>query len=158
MITNDEYCYFADRALDGMGAILEQLGDDLSVRRPSLPGANTPYGLLTHCLGVVDAWAGGFVAGRTVTRDRPAEFGATGPVGPLLDRVKAAKDQLARDVAAAEPGAPLHGEPPRDFQGPARVLTQGAALQHVYEELAQHHGQMELIRDLIVAEAEEDHE
>jgi len=38
-----------------------------------------------------------------------------------------------------------------EFLGPARALTQGAALQHVFEELAQHHGQMESIRDVLAA-------
>ncbi len=37
------------------------------------------------------------------------------------------------------------------FLGPARELDQGGALFHVYEELAQHHGQMEIIRDCILA-------
>lgn len=153
MVTTEEYCYFANRALDGMGRIVARLGDDLAVRRPALPGANTPYGLLTHCLGVVETWAGHFVAGRPVERDRDGEFAATGPVAPLITRLEQVRAQLARDVAAADPGAPLRAVPPPEYEGPDRELTQGAALQHVYEELAQHHGQMEQIRDMLLAEA-----
>ncbi|VTR75542.1 DUF664 domain-containing protein [Cellulomonas hominis] len=153
MITPEEYCYFADRALDGMAAIVAGLGDELSTRRPALPGANTPYGLLTHCLGVVEAWAGHLVHGRPVERDRDGEFRATGPVAPLLARVGQVQAQLALDVAAATPGDPLRATPPAWFEGPDRELTQGAALLHVYEELAQHHGQMQQIRDLLLAEA-----
>lgn len=152
MITTEEYLYFAQRALDGMAAIVDSLGDDLANRRPPLAGANTAYALLTHCLGVAEAWAGGFVAGREVDRDRALEFEASGPVGPLLERVEAAKVQLGRDVASADFRAPLVSEPPREFHGPDTALTQGAALQHVYEELAQHHGQMELIRDVLLAD------
>jgi cystathionine beta-lyase len=153
MITPEEYCYFADRALDGMAAIVAGLGDELSTRRPALPGANTPYGLLTHCLAVVETWAGHLVHGRPLARDRDAEFTAVGPVAPLLARVAQVRAQLALDAATATPGAPLHTAPPASYEGPDRELTQGAALQHVYEELAQHHGQMEQIRDLILAEA-----
>lgn len=153
MITTEEYCYFANRALDGMGRIVAGLGDDLSVRRPGLPGANSPYGLLTHCLGVVETWAGHFVAGRPTVRDRAREFEAVGPVEPLLARLERVKSQLAQDTADADPTAPLRAVPPPEFEGPDRELSQGAALQHVYEELAQHHGQMEQLRDLILAEA-----
>ncbi|MGP3957982.1 mycothiol transferase [Nonomuraea sp. 3N208] len=151
MITDDDYLYYVDRALDGMTGIVAGLGDELANTRPPLPGANSPYALLTHCLGVVSYWSGRLVAGREVVRDRDAEFAGAGPVGPLLDRVATIRARLAEDVHAADPPAPLRGTPPTAFLGPDRELTQGAALLHVYEELAQHHGQMEILRDAILA-------
>lgn len=151
LITDDDYLYFADRALDGMTGIVAGLGDELANTRPALLGANSPYALLTHCLGVVSYWAGALVAGRAVDRDRDAEFGSAGPVRPLLDRAAAVRAQLAEDVRCAEPDAPLRAAPPAAFLGPDRELTQGAALLHVYEELAQHHGQMEILRDALLA-------
>lgn len=153
MLDPRDYAYFTDRAFDGMAAIVADLGDDLASRRPALTGANSPYALLTHCLGVVSYWAGHLVAGRPVERDRDAEFTATGPVAPLLAQIPGVKAQLAADAEGADPSAPLRKTPPSDFRGPNRPLNQGAALQHVFEELAQHHGQMELIRDVIVAES-----
>ncbi|MBT2502405.1 DinB family protein [Curtobacterium sp. ISL-83] len=151
MIDRDDYWYFVDRALGGMRTIVAELGDDLANRPTPLPGGNSPYALLHHCVGVVDAWVGGFVSGRPIQRDRAAEFTASGAVGPLLDRVDAASARFRADLAVADPSAPLAQEPPADFEGPERSLTVGGALQHVYEELAQHHGQMEQMRDLIVA-------
>ncbi|BAL89785.1 hypothetical protein AMIS_45650 [Actinoplanes missouriensis 431] len=153
MISKDDYLYFAGRALDGMAGIVAGLGDELANSRPALPGANTPYALLTHCVGVVDYWAGVLVAGRAVVRDRDAEFTAAGPVEPLLAEVSAVRERLASDVRAAEPQASLRAQPPGSFQGPDRELNRGAALLHVYEELAQHHGQMEIMRDAILAQA-----
>ncbi|MEH1016248.1 DUF664 domain-containing protein [Micromonospora sp. CPCC 206060] len=150
MITDDDYLYFAYRALDGMVDIVAGLGDELANQRPPVPGANSPYTLLDHCLGVISYWAGALVAGRTVSRDRDAEFHSHGPVRPLVDRAAVVRAQLAADVGRATFGARLHGTPPSDFLGPDRELTQGAALLHVYEELAQHHGQMEILRDAIV--------
>src|SRR5690242_19889990 len=138
MITVDEYLAATDRALDGMAGIVAGLGDDLANRRPSLPGANSPFALLTHCLGVVEYWAGTLVAGRTVQRDRDAEFTSSGPVRELLDRVAEVRERFAADVRGAEPGGPLRGTPDTAFLGPDGIDTQGAALQHVYEELAQH--------------------
>ena len=149
MASDDEYLYFADRALDGMAAILTDLGDDLANVRPDLPGANSPYAIVNHCLGVVEYWVGHLMAGRPVERDRPAEFTASGPVKDLVERVAAAKEQLRADLAAAEPAAPLRVEPPAEYLVTQPGLSQGAALLHVLEELAQHHGQLEISRDVI---------
>ncbi|BBH69284.1 hypothetical protein ACTI_59690 [Actinoplanes sp. OR16] len=151
MISKDDYLYFAGRALDGMTGIVAGLGDELANTRPPLPGANTPYALLTHCLGVVEFWSGALVAGRTVERDRDAEFRASGPVGPLVARASDVRDRLVEDVRDAEPEAALQARPPASFQGPDRELNRGAALLHVFEELAQHHGQMEIMRDALLA-------
>ncbi len=148
MISAEEYLYYTDRALDGMVRIVTELGDERAGCRP-LPGANSPFALLTHCLGVVEYWAGTLVAGRPSQRDRDAEFTAEGRVGDLVARVARVRAQFADDVRAAEPHAALRGTPPAGYQGPDRVATQGAALQHVFEELAQHHGQMEILRDCI---------
>lgn len=153
MITREDYLYFALGALRGMSSIVSGLGDDLANRKPDLPGANSPYALLTHCLGVIGYWSGELVAGRAGTqRDRDAEFVANGTVEPLLRRTAEVAQGFGLQVAAARPREPLHGTPPTDFQGPDRELDQGAALFHVYEELAQHHGQMEILRDCILAE------
>jgi hypothetical protein len=151
MIKQEQYLYFAGRALEGMIDIVAELGDELANHTPPLPGANSPYALLSHCLGVVSYWAGGLVAGRPVSRDRDAEFTASGPVAPLLEQARRTMKQFEQDVTVASPRAPLHATPQADFLGPTRELDQGAALLHVYEELAQHHGQMEITRDYITA-------
>jgi bifunctional pyridoxal-dependent enzyme with beta-cystathionase and maltose regulon repressor activities len=148
MISAEEYLYYTDRALDGMVRIVTELGDERACRRP-LPGANSPFALLTHCLGVVEFWAGTLVAGRATERDRDAEFTAEGRVGDLVARVAEVRTRFAADVRGAVPRDPVRGTPPPGFQGPDRVDTQGGALQHVFEELAQHHGQMEILRDCI---------
>lgn len=149
MLRREDYLYFTDRALDGMVAIVVELGDDRA-NRAAYPGANTPYALLHHCLCVIEAWVGGFVRGRPVDRDRDAEFTAAGPVDPLVGRCATVRARMHADVAEADPEAPLLQEPPAEFLGPPTRLTQGAALQHVFEELAQHHGQMETLRDVLV--------
>ena len=149
MLSREDYLYFTERALDGMASIVAELGDDRA-NSQAYPDANTPYALLHHCLAVVETWVGGFVRGRGVVRDRESEFAASGLVDGLIERCALIKNQLREDVAEAEPDAPLLQEPPTEFLGPPRTLTQGAALQHVFEELAQHHGQMESLRDMLV--------
>lgn len=153
MLTREDYLYYTDRALSGMVQIVVELGDDRA-NTQAYPGANSPYALLHHCLGVIEAWVGGFVSGRAVERDRESEFTARGPVDDLVARASAVGRQMHRDVANASPAAPLLRQPPASFLGPPRELTQGAALQHVFEELAQHHGQMESLRDVLVMASE----
>jgi len=73
MIPVEDYLWFVDEALDGMVGIT---GDDVANRRPDLPGANSPYAIVTHCLGVMGDWAAHVVAGRQIERDRDEEFRA----------------------------------------------------------------------------------
>jgi len=152
MISPDDYLAFVDEALDGMVEIVTGLGDDLANRRPDLSGANSPYAVLTHCLGVMAWWGGHVVAGRTVERDRDAEFQASGPVADLVAAVRTIRQAFGDDVAGADPAAPPRGTlDPEDADLPLG-RTQGGALFHVYEELAQHRGQMEVCRDILLVQ------
>jgi Protein of unknown function (DUF664) len=151
MISSDDYMSFVDEALDGMVEIVTDLGDDLANRRLDLPGANSAFALLTHCLGVMEYWAGALVAGRTIERDRDAEFRAEGSVAELVDRVRDARRRFADDVARLEPANPPRGIPEPEDRDLPLARTQGGALFHVYEELAQHRGQMEQARDVLRA-------
>jgi hypothetical protein len=151
VLTSEEFLYYVDDALDGMVEIVRELGDELANRVPDLPGANSPYAILTHCLGVIEYWGGYRVAGRAIERDRAAEFRAHGPVVELVARVDAARRQLRADIADLDPSAAPHGE--TDLRDAALPLarSRGGVLIHIYEELAQHRGQMELTRDVLRA-------
>ena len=148
VIARDVYVSYCDDALVAMRDMVADLGDDLANRRPDLPGANSPFAILTHCLGVCGRWASTVNLGEVIPRDRDAEFTATGPVAELTaatDRLREAlADWVARADATAPPANPPEGEDP-----PPR--TQGEVLLHVYEELAQHRGQMEITRDVLRA-------
>ena len=146
MISPDQYLYYVDTALDGMVQIVLELGDDLANTRPDIPGANSPYAILTHCLGVMEYWGGHVVSGRPSHRDRDAEFRASGNVSDLVERVRRAREQLAADVVEADPQAPPRNPPEH---GEPISATQGSVLLHIYEELAQHRGQMEITRDIL---------
>jgi hypothetical protein len=151
MISVDDYLFYVDEALGGMIAIVDELGDELANLRPDVPGTNTPYVILAHCLGVLEYWGGQVVAGRTVERDRSAEFVASGTVDDLVVRARRARVQLADDLAGVEPEAPPRRRNPSDPDDAVFNRTQGGALIHLYEELAQHRGQMEGCRDVLRA-------
>jgi uncharacterized damage-inducible protein DinB len=151
MLTRDDYLYFADRALIGMSDIVIQLGNERANQR-AYRGANTPYALLHHCLEVIEAWVGSFMRGRPLDRNRDAEFTVSGSPDALVLRCEEVRKRLHVDVARADLAAELVNQPPESYEGPSRLPTQASALQHVYEELAQHHGQMQVLRDLLTSE------
>lgn len=149
----DDFVWFVDDCLDSMLAIVRDLGDDLANERLDVPGANSPYAILTHCLGVVDWWSGEMVAGVPVERDRDAEFTARGPVAPMTEAVRRTRSRLADNLAHLDPTAPVARPPRDDFAELPYGRTQGAVLLHVFHELAQHLGQMEVTRDVLRARA-----
>jgi hypothetical protein len=150
VISVEDYLWYADIALDGMVGIVEALGDERANQAPDLPGANSSFAILTHCLGVMEYWGGQVIAGRRIERDREAEFVATGKVRDLVARTRAAREQLVRDLDTFDPAAPPRGAVQRDDLAIPIGRTQGGALFHIYEELSQHLGQMEITRDVVM--------
>lgn len=145
MIASETYLRYCDDALVAMRDIVVDLGDDLANRRPDLPGANSPFAILTHCLGVCGGWASTVNLGEVVARDREAEFTATGRVADLAADTDRLREAFAGWVARSDPTAPP-ANPPGHDDDPS---TQGEVLLHVYEELAQHRGQLEITRDVL---------
>ena len=148
----DAVVSYVDRAVGRMTEIVNGLGDDLANRKPALQGANSPYVILRHCLGVMEFWGGEVVAGREVTRDRPAEFRSHGPVADLAAAARKALDQFRADAATADFAAPSRGGTERQRRTDELEFTsQGHVLLHVLEEVTQHLGQMEITRDVLRA-------
>lgn len=147
------FLFLVDRALDGMVEILNALGDDLANRRPDLEGANTPYGIVTHCVGLTRWWCGEVVGGKQVARDREAEFTAAGRVADLVARVPEARQAVAEAVAAGDWLGPNRGPLPPAFADNPIGASRGGTVLHVYEELLQHLGQLEITRDILLAGA-----
>jgi hypothetical protein len=151
MISTHDCLWYVEEALDGMVGIVTDLGDELANRAPDLPDANSPFAILTHCLGVLEDWGGSYIAGRVIERDREAEFHASGSVDDLVAEAERAREQLGIDLASFEPFLPVLGTiDPTEADLPF-YRSQGGALFHIYEELAQHQGQMEITRDLLRA-------
>lgn len=155
MITVDEYLAFCDKALDGYAVVLRELGEaHLNGSLTSVPGletvgSNSPFALVAHVVGVMGRWGRTVNRGIVVPRDRDAEFTATGTVDEALALLEMGRARLHEDVRAAEPAAaPVN--PPTDRERTA-YATQGAVLMHVYEELAQHLGHLEVTRDALLS-------
>jgi Protein of unknown function (DUF664) len=146
----DEYLYFLRRAFDGMIDALEELGDERANLRPALDGANSSYAIAYHCTAVAEYWIGHVIAGRTVDRNRGAEFTATGTACDLKNSVDGLMTRLRADLEDVTDDASPRNTPASDAEGPDRSLSCAGVQLHVLEELAQHHGQLQITHDLLL--------
>lgn len=148
MITLDEFEVFCRRSFAGVLRTIDDLGDRLVNERPRQIMASSPFALVTHVLGVCDFWIGHILLGRPSDRVRDDEFTASGTVEELHHATDAwllslhrSKSQIAETTSlAADPSTevPLEAE-----------WTVGAVLLHIYEEIAQHLGHLEVTADVL---------
>ncbi|RNI21274.1 DUF664 domain-containing protein [Flexivirga caeni] len=142
---------YIDRALDGMTATLRELGDDLANAETGLAGGNTAYQIVRHCCGVLEFWGGSVLANRPIVRDREAEFTSSGTVAELVALVERQRAQFRSDLDGFDGAAPPRGPLREDNLDPGEVPTQGGILMHVYEELSQHRGHLDITADIVRA-------
>lgn len=150
MVTVDSYLTFCDKALDSYAVIVGSLGEaHLTAVVPSVEGSNSAFALVTHIVGVMGRWGRTVNRGIVVPRDRDAEFTATGTLDEALALLELGRARLHEDAHACDPAAaPVNPPTGRDRTAYA---TQGDVLMHVYEELAQHLGQLEVTRDVLLS-------
>lgn len=141
--------FLVDRHLDRMVAVVEELGDDLVNATPEFPGANSPFQIVFHCCGMLEWWTREAVLGIDAGRDRDAEFTASGSVPELMARVDGVRRQLRADLAAMDLDGPLRGDPSDHYRDTPIGTSVRGVLLHVLEEIAQHHGHLEITRDVI---------
>lgn len=123
--------------------------DDVTANAvPDVPGANSPYQLLAHCLGMLRQWTRADILGESVTRDRDAEFTCAGSVGELVTRARAVRAEFAADLARIDPAAVVTG---RKSGTEFWADTPEGVLLHVFEELCPHLGHLEITRDVTAA-------
>ena len=143
---------FINNALEGMLNIAEELGDDRVNQRPNnMDNTSTPFILLTHCIGLTRYWIGTAALGRPLTRDRDAEFRAQGKVAELRQAVQDLQSQLQNDIHQVQVGQPApHPESVRHPH--MRDWHQEQFVLQCFKELSQHHGHMELTRDVMLGQ------
>jgi len=148
-IAPEEFVSYMHAAFDGMLTIAEELGDERLNQRPNnMPNTSTPFVILTHCIGLTRYWLGTVIAGRQIPRDRDAEFSAHGTVADIRQAVHQVQQEIQADITHVQ------GDQPSAFPAAVRPQhkewTQGHFLIQCYKELAQHHGHMELTRDIML--------
>ncbi|HYN29732.1 MAG TPA: DUF664 domain-containing protein [Dermatophilaceae bacterium] len=152
MLTAGDFLAFADVALGAMTDTLAELGEELVNARLDVPGSNTPFAVAAHCAGVMTYWGTEVNLGVPVGRDRAAEFRASGTVAEAVALFHAASAALHEAVEAARP---LEAAPPgavASFPGDEEIVgSRATVLLHVYDELCQHLGQLQVTRDVLRA-------
>jgi hypothetical protein len=148
-IAPEEFLPYMNAAFDGMVQIVEELGDGrINLRPHNLPNTNSPFVILTHCVGLTRYWLGAVLAGRQVQRDREAEFRAQGTVAEIRQTVRELQQQIQDDIKHVR-GDQLSAFP-EVVRPQMQTWTQGHFLLQCYKELAQHHGHLELTRDVLL--------
>lgn len=150
-IAPGEFLPYINGALDGMVQIVEALGDErVNLRPNSMPNTSSPFAMLTHCVGLTNYFIGVALGGRQVPRDRDAEFRAQGTVAEIRQAVRTLQQQLPDDIKNVRGDQPCAF--PQAVREPQRTWTQGRFMLQCYKELSQHHGQMELTRDIMLGQ------
>lgn len=118
-------------------------------------GANSAYAIASHVLGSTSVYALGFGCGQTVTRDRAAEFAASGTdarelIGAIHQLRRKIGDALERLPAGALDERIV---PPPDLWGTGepREISRREAVVESIRHAALHLGELRLTRDLATA-------
>jgi hypothetical protein len=137
--------------LDRVAATLDGLTESQANRRPELPGANSVYVIVSHVLGNARSMILGIVCDRIQSRDRPAEFSASGGIAGLQAAARALTDEIVAaiaDIPLSEldrrlvPTQELWGE------GPLREMSVRGVLVATIEHASIHLGQLQVTRDM----------
>lgn len=136
-------------------SVIEQLAglpEEMLNRSMPLPEANSLFALATHLVGAGEFWVLALAGGRTIQRDRPAEFRATGSLDQLKDRYTrwlAAVHEVLDQMPA--PRLDELAEPPAAYRGSLgdTPLTVRDCLLHSVEHSALHQGHIEITKQLL---------
>ncbi len=149
-ITAEDWMILVDDAFDQMLSKAESLGTRVSFV-PPLPGANSVYAIVTHCVGVCRWWIEHAILGRPTDRDRASEFTAVGTVEELRELVAGLRTSLADLLRAVEqtPVPLAVGAAESSAEWRRWSWSVGAIMAHIIEELFQHAGHVDITSDLI---------
>jgi uncharacterized damage-inducible protein DinB len=139
--------YEFDRLLE----TIADLDEEAVNWKPPFPGANSLLVLVTHALGSAEDHVVRRAAGKTVVRNRDAEFAATGGTSHLIGKATEVRSRIADALAGLEGRLEEERESPfRRWPGKATVRD---SLVHAISHTAEHVGHAQVTRDLLKARA-----
>ena len=138
------FAYEFDRLLETINGL-----DDEAVNwRPPVPGANSLLVLVTHAVASAEEHVVGNAAGKTVVRNRDAEFATTGGSGHLAARAAEVRRRIDDALGGLEGRLDEERDPPfRSWPGSRTTVRD--RLIHSVSHTAEHVGHAQLTRDLI---------
>ena len=146
--STDTICRYIHHVFDGMGRVLDRLDDDKVNRRPAGWGTNSVAGLVVHCCELAPSWFEMPGLGRDSDRDRDSEFTTEATVAELRARIEASVERTCTLVEEFAAGPSATDHPFREFL-PGSDRSDAALVLHVFVELFQHLGHMEVTADAL---------
>ena len=147
------YSRYIQKQIASIRDLLRGLTEEQINWQPPLPGSNSLYVIASHVLGNVRAWVLGIACGQPMTRDRPAEFAASGSFADIDAAARKVSAEIEAALAAMDsarldrrvvPSQELWGE------GEPREISVREALVHVLEHASAHLGHMQMTRDIVL--------
>jgi uncharacterized protein DUF664 len=138
------FAYEFDRLLE----TIADLDDEALNWRPPVAGANSLLVLVTHAVGSAEEHVVGKAAGKTVVRNRDAEFTVTGGSGHLATRAAEVRRRIDEALAGLEGRLDEERDPPFDNWARGTVRDR---LIHSVSHTAEHVGHAQVTRDLYIA-------
>src|SRR5438094_7498627 len=140
--------YEFDRLLE----TIADLDDEAVNWKPPAPGANSLLVLVTHALGSAEQHVIGEAAGKTVVRNRDAEFASKGGSAHLAARATEVRRRIDDALVGLEGRLDEDRDPPfRTWPGSRATVRD--RLVHSISHTAEHVGHAQLTRDLAKARA-----
>jgi uncharacterized damage-inducible protein DinB len=137
-------------------AVLEGLTEAQLNWKPAAAEANSIFVIATHVLGNAQGWVLGICCGQPIDRDREAEFRAAGPdAAPLIARARELYGQIERALAELDAASLDEMREARQRlwgAGTAEPVTGRQALMHAIDHFSIHTGQIQITRDLALAQ------
>jgi hypothetical protein len=141
--------HYLHHVFGGIDGVLDRLDDGTVNATPEPWGTNSVAGLVVHCCALAPSWFETPGIGRPSERDRDSEFTTTATIAELRSLIAgtlARLDPLV-DEFCAGPTATDH-----EFRAflPGGDHSDASLVIHVFEELFQHLGHMEVTADSLV--------
>jgi uncharacterized damage-inducible protein DinB len=146
-----EIALVLDRIARGVLEELQSLPEEALNRQVPLPETNSLFALATHLVGAGEFWVLGLAGGRTIQRDRDAEFRASGSFPDLEARYERWVTAL-HEVLDGMPPERLDQptNPPAAYLGGlSERPTVRECLLHMVEHGALHQGHIQITRQII---------
>lgn len=144
----DTLRHYLRHVFAGMEKVLDRVDDTTVNLRPDGWGTNSVAGLVVHCCELAPSWFETPGLGRASERHRESEFTTEATVAELRSRIADSRARCERLACDLTIGPTAGDHPFREFL-PGGDRSDAALVIHVFEELFQHLGHMEVTADAL---------
>jgi len=148
----ETYSHYIRKQIAGIQDCLRDMTEEQINRAPDVADANSAFVIATHVLGNARAWVLGIACGRSVVRDRPAEFASRGSSADFDRAATALCAEIEEALTGLDPSIlDRRFKPAQELWGAGEPyeVTARMALADVLEHASIHLGHIQMTRDLV---------